>query len=67
MPTRWPSWILNFAASHRDSVWSYHLLARTQEANGQLGKAIADYGKVLELHPHELWAKEQIETPSKNK
>ncbi len=58
---------LNFAADHPDSVWSYHMLAMTHEANGQLDKAIADYRKVLELHPDDLWAKEQIETLSKNK
>lgn len=58
---------LNFAANHPDSVWSYHMLAMTHEANGQLDKAIADYRKVLELHPDDLWAKEQIETLSKNK
>jgi tetratricopeptide (TPR) repeat protein len=58
---------LNFAANHPDSVWSYHMLAMTHEANGQLDKAIADYRKVLELHPDDMWAKQQIETLSKNK
>jgi predicted TPR repeat methyltransferase len=58
---------LNFAANHPDSVWSYHMLAQTHEANGQIDKAIADYRKVLELHPDDMWAKQQIETLSKNK
>jgi predicted TPR repeat methyltransferase len=43
------------------------MLAMTHEANGQLDKAIADYRKVLELHPDDMWAKQQIETLSKNK
>jgi tetratricopeptide (TPR) repeat protein len=58
---------LNFAENHPDSVWSYHLLAMTHQANGQIDKAIADYRKVLELHPEDMWAKQQIETLSKNK
>ena len=58
---------LNFAENHPDSVWSYHLLAMTHQANGQIEKTIADYRKVLELHPDDLWAKQQIETLSKKK
>jgi tetratricopeptide (TPR) repeat protein len=58
---------LNFAANHPDSVWSYHMLAMTHEANGQIDKAIDDYRKVLDLHPDDMWAKQRIETLSKNK
>lgn len=58
---------LNFDANHPDSVWSYHMLAMTHQANGQIDKAIGDYRKVLELHPDDMWAKQQIETLSKNK
>jgi tetratricopeptide (TPR) repeat protein len=58
---------LNFSANHPDSVWSYHMLAMAHEANGQTDKAIADYRKVLELHPDDKWAKEQIDSLSKPK
>jgi len=58
---------LNFAENHPGSVWSYHMLAMTHAANGQIDKAIADYRKVLELHPDDQWAKEQIDALSKNK
>ncbi len=58
---------LNFAANHPDSVRSYHTLAMTHEANSQIDKAIAEYRKVLELHPDDMWAKQQIEALSKNK
>lgn len=58
---------LNFSANHPDSVWSYHMLAQTHQANGQIDKAIADYRKVLELHPDDRWAKEQIEALAKTK
>jgi tetratricopeptide (TPR) repeat protein len=58
---------LNFSANHPDSVWSYHMLAMTHEANGQIDKAIADYRKVLELHPDDTWAKQQIDSLSKPK
>jgi tetratricopeptide (TPR) repeat protein len=58
---------LNFSANHPDSVWSYHILAMAHEANGQTDKAIADYRKVLELHPDDKWAKEQIDSLSKPK
>ena len=53
---------LNFAENHPDSVWSYHMLAMTHQANGQTDKAIADYRKVLALHPDDKWAKEQIDS-----
>jgi tetratricopeptide (TPR) repeat protein len=58
---------LNFGENHPDSVWSYHMLAMTHQANGQIDEAIADYRKVLELHPDDMWAKQQIDTLSKNK
>jgi predicted TPR repeat methyltransferase len=37
------------------------------QANGQIDKAIADYRKVLELHPDDTWAKDQIVSLSKDK
>ncbi len=58
---------LNFSANHPDSMWSYHMLAQTHEANGQIDKAIADYRKALELHPDDKWAKQQIDSLSKTK
>ena len=58
---------LNFSANHPDSVWSYHMLAQTHQANGQIDKAIADYRKVLELHPDDRWAKEQLDSLSGKK
>jgi tetratricopeptide (TPR) repeat protein len=58
---------LNFSANHPDSMWPYHMLAQTHQANGQIDKAIADYRKVLELHPDDRWAKEQIESLSGKK
>lgn len=58
---------LSFAENHPDSVWSYHLLAMTHQANGQIDRAIADYRKVLELHPEDTWAKQQIEALSRSK
>src|SRR5271167_4506947 len=48
---------LNFNANHPDSVWSYHMLALAHQANGLIPEAIADYRKVLELHPDDDWAK----------
>jgi tetratricopeptide (TPR) repeat protein len=50
---------LNFSSNHPDSMWSYHMLAQTHEANGQTEKAIADYRKALELHPDDKWAKDR--------
>jgi tetratricopeptide (TPR) repeat protein len=58
---------LNFSANHPDTVWSYHLLAMAHRANGQTDKAIADYRKVLELHPDDDWAKQQVEALTKGK
>jgi tetratricopeptide (TPR) repeat protein len=53
---------LSFAENHPDSVWSYHMLAMAHQANGQTDKAIADYRRVLALHPDDKWAKEQIDS-----
>jgi len=50
----------HFASNHPDSIWSFHMLAMAHEANGQTDKALADYQKVLELHPEDDWAKKQI-------
>jgi tetratricopeptide (TPR) repeat protein len=58
---------LSFAMNHPDSVWSYHMFAMAHQANGQLDQAIADYRKVLELHPDDSWAKQQIDSLSKPK
>lgn len=55
---------LNFDSNHPDSVWSYHMLALAHQANGLVPEAIADYRKVLELHPDD-WAKKQIASLSK--
>ena len=58
---------LNFDSNHPDSLWSYHMLAMAYEANGQIEKAVADCRKVLELHPDDDWAKEQIVSLTKTK
>jgi len=58
---------LSFSANHPDSVWSYHMLAMAHQANGQFDKAIADYRKVLALHPDDVWAKQQIDSLTKSK
>jgi tetratricopeptide (TPR) repeat protein len=58
---------MNFDSNHPDSLWSYHMLAMAHEVNGQTEKAIADYRKVLELHPDDDWAKQQILSLSKAK
>ena len=43
------------------------MLAIAHQANGETEKAIADYPKVLDLHPDDNWAKEQIVSLSKAK
>jgi hypothetical protein len=58
---------MNFAANSPDSVWAYHMLAMSHEANGEIDKAKADYHKVVELHPDDTWAKEQIDALSNPK
>ena len=52
---------MNFASNHPDSLWAYHMLASAHEVTGEVNKAIADYHKVLELHPDDTWARKQIE------
>jgi tetratricopeptide (TPR) repeat protein len=56
---------MNFAENNPTSVYSYHMLAMAHQANGETDKAIADYRKVLELHPDDDWAKSQIDALSK--
>lgn len=58
---------MNFTSNNPQSVWAYHMLAMTHQANGQTDRAIADYRKVLELHPEDSWAKDQINTLSSAK
>jgi tetratricopeptide (TPR) repeat protein len=58
---------MNFDSNHPDSLWSYHMLAQAHEANGSIEKAITDYRKVLELHPDDDWAKDQIQSLSNRK
>jgi Tfp pilus assembly protein PilF len=58
---------MSFDSNHPDSLWSYHMLAMAHQSNGQIEKAIADYRKVLELHPDDDWAKQQIVSLSKAK
>src|SRR5215470_11551400 len=58
---------LSFEANHLDTVWSYHMLAVAHQANGQADRAIADYRKVVELHPDDDWAKKQIAVLSEKK
>ncbi len=57
----------SFAANNPTSVWSYHVLAMSHQANGEVEKAKADYSKVLELHPDDGWAKQQLEALSSGK
>lgn len=57
---------LNFSTNHPDTPWSYHMLAQTYQANGQMDKALDTYHKVLELHPDDRWAKDQIDALSKS-
>ena len=52
---------MNFAANKTDSVWAYHLLAMAHEANGEKQKARDDFRRVVELHPDDSWAKQQLE------
>jgi hypothetical protein len=58
---------MNFAANHPTSVWSYHMLAMSHQADGEIEKAKADYGKVFELHPDDTWAKQQLDALSARK
>src|SRR5205807_9312041 len=58
---------MNFASKNPESVWAYHMLAMTHQANGQIDEAIVDYRRALELHPDDTWAKEQIASLSATK
>jgi hypothetical protein len=53
---------MNFAANNPTSVYSYHMLAMSHQANGQTEKARQDYAKDVELHPDDVWAKKQLDT-----
>jgi hypothetical protein len=56
---------LHFASNHPTTLWSYHTLAQAHRAAGDLEKTKVDFRKVLELHPDDSWAKEQLEALSK--
>jgi hypothetical protein len=58
---------MNFSANNPQSVWAFHVLAMSHQANGEPDKALADYRKVVELHPEDTWAKQQIEALSSTK
>jgi len=55
---------MNFSANNPQSVWAFHVLAMSHQANEEPEKALADYRKVVELHPEDTWAKQQIEALS---
>jgi hypothetical protein len=55
---------MNFASNNPQSVWAFHVLAMSHQANGEPEKALADFRKVLELHPDDTWAKQQIQSLS---
>lgn len=55
---------MNFASNNPTSLWSYHMLAQVHESNGEVEKAKADYRKVLELHPEDSWARQQLDSLS---
>jgi tetratricopeptide (TPR) repeat protein len=57
---------MNFDSNHPTTVWSYHMLAQAHQAAGDIEKTKADYRRVLELHPDDSWAKEQLEALSKS-
>ena len=58
---------MHFEANHPTSIWSYHVLAMAHQSAGDIEKTKADYRKVLELHPDDSWAKDQLEALSKPK
>jgi hypothetical protein len=58
---------MNFAANDPTSVWSYHVLAMSHQANGEIEKAKADYSMVFKLHPDDSWAKQQLDSLSSPK
>jgi tetratricopeptide (TPR) repeat protein len=55
---------MNFGINGPTSGWSYHLLAMSHEANGEIEKAREDYRKVINLHPDDSWAKKQLDSLS---
>jgi len=55
---------LNFAESHPDSVWSYQMLAVTIKPTDKSTEPSPTTASV-ELHPEDMWAKQQIEALSK--
>lgn len=52
---------MSFEENHPTSVWSYHLLAMSHQANGEKEKARTDFENVLKLHPDDSWAKQQLD------
>ncbi|HMG85364.1 MAG TPA: c-type cytochrome [Terracidiphilus sp.] len=58
---------MNFAANNPQSVWAFHVLAMSHQANGETDKAIEDFRKVVALHPDDTWAKQQIDALSSPK
>jgi len=58
---------MNFAANSPRSTWAYHMLAMAHEASGERDKALEDYRKVVELHPEDSWAEEQVQRLSNPK
>jgi hypothetical protein len=64
-----PKWLLAWLRRLEHSPRRFHSepFMRPLVANGLMDKAIADYRKVLEVHPDDDWAKEQIQTLSKPK
>ena len=55
---------MNFAANNPQSVWAFHVLAMSHQANGENDKALEDFRRVVALHPDDTWAKQQIEALS---
>ena len=55
---------MNFAANNPQSIWAFHILAMSHQANGELEKALTDFRKVMELHPDDIWAKQQLDSIS---
>ena len=42
------------------AMWSYHLLAMSHAANGEHEKYVQDLRNVVEQHPDDKWAKEEL-------
>jgi hypothetical protein len=58
---------MNFSANNPQSVWAYHMLAMAHESNGEIDRAQADYRKVIEVHPDDIWAQKQLDLLSHRK